>query len=143
MPREKCTQNRVPKATTNPEKVAPGEPQMTPKRRGPPLALEFGPLRNLHRHGPNVQFADWNKNVIFRNHIFIQMAEKFISTTPVQCLYTCEKDHQRGSTPKCDEIRTPWPPKRRPEVCKTCLAHYGKTHTQVHYKRESSGSGKT
>ena len=37
---------------------------MSPKWKGPPLALEFAPLRNLHRHGPNRLFAEVNKNVI-------------------------------------------------------------------------------
>ena len=113
-----------PKSTHAAENVLPGEAQMIPKRNGPPSALEFGPLRNLHRHGPNRHFTKLERNRIFSNPVSFKLARKCVSTTPVQCLNTCEKHPRRRSTPKCERFPTPWRPKRRPGDEQRYGAHY-------------------
>ena len=91
---------------------------MTPNWKGPPSALEFAPFRNLHRHGPNRLFAKLERNRIFSKPVSIKLAQKCVSTTPVQTWNTCRNHPRRRSAPKCQEKAPPRPPKRRPELCR-------------------------
>ena len=102
------------KATQGPPHGPPGTTENRGFCHGPPSALEFGPLRNLHRHGPNRHFTKLERNRIFSNPVSFKLARKCVSTTPVQCLNTCEKHPRRRSTPKCERFSTPWRPKRKP-----------------------------